>query len=248
MFDMPTSFHPVDRTLVAAMRSQIPAKKTAAPKTGVIDLSKPPTPEQADRLRSAGILGYGSVSAEKTVTTKKLGSGATVTQVAMDCQHEYFDVTNGATYQYEFSGFGEFTSGGSAFVESTTQMTCTWEDGSYWEATLHECAFNLVMGGHSSWYIPAHLNEDGSWSLAEYGPSAQFTISGYHSIFSAAYSNGEETQFFWSETTVTHVKGTIPSGPVPDGAVSLPSPNDQDLLDQLDRLADQLRHGFDARA
>ena len=50
----------------AAGQSQSPVKRTAAPKTDVIDLSGPPTPEQAERMRAAGILGYGSVSAEKT--------------------------------------------------------------------------------------------------------------------------------------------------------------------------------------
>ena len=56
MFDMPISLHAVDRTSAAAIRSQVPAKKTAAPETGVIDLSREPTPEQAERMRSAGLL------------------------------------------------------------------------------------------------------------------------------------------------------------------------------------------------
>lgn len=61
-----------------------------APKTDVIDLSKPPTPEQAERLRSAGILGYGSVSVQKAVTSTKLSSNASVTTVAGNYQHTFF--------------------------------------------------------------------------------------------------------------------------------------------------------------
>lgn len=248
MFDMPISLCPVDRTSAAAIRSQVPAKKAAAPKTDVIDLSRAPTPEEAERMRSAGIMGYGSVSAGTTVTTKKMGSGATVTQVTTDCRQEYFDVVNGGCYHSSFSGFGVFTSGGSAYMETTTQMTCTWEDGSRWEAALHECAFSAEMSSRSSWYIPPRLNEDGTWSLAEYGPSAQFTVSVYHSVFSFTRSDGEQTQTFWSETFVGQVRGTIPGGPIPDGAMPLPSPGGQDLLDRLDRLADQLRRSFDAQA
>ena len=182
----------MNRTPAAAGQSQAPAKKTAAPKTDVIDLSKPPTPEQAERMRGAGFLGYGSVS--------------------------------------------------------ITQMTCTWEDGSYWEVTLHECSFNLELGGRGSYYIPPQLNEDGSWSLAEYGPSAQFTVSGYHSVFSFVQSSGGQTQYFWSETFVEQVRGTIPGGTIPSGAAPLPPACGRDLLDRLDRLADQMRRSFDARA
>lgn len=250
MFDMPIRLLGVNRTPVVARQSQAPAKKTAAPITDVIDLSKPLTPEEAERMRSAGFLGYGAISATKTVSTKTWGSGATATHVTMDYRHEYCDVTNGIDY---YSAYGSvsvdvFTAGGSAFLETNTQMGGTWKDGSDWEATLHECAYSLEMGGHSAWYIPPRLNEDGSWSLAEYGPSARFTVSGYHSVFSFTRSDGEQTQTFWSETFVEQVKGTIPGGPLPSGAMPLPSPGGQDLLDQLDRLADQLRSRFDARA
>lgn len=240
----------MDRTPVAAGRSQAPAKKIDAPKTDVIDLSKPLTPEEAERMRSAGFLGYGSVSATKTVTTETLGNGASATHVTLEYRHEYCDVTSGVAYHSAYSSVNvdTYTSGGFAFTGVTTQMGCTWNDGSYWEATLHECAFSLEMGGHSSYYIPQHLNEDGSWSLAEYGPSARFTVSGYHSIFSAAYSSGGQTQYFWSETFAGQARGMIPGGPIPNGAEKLPPPSGQDLLDRLDRLADHLRRGFNARA
>ena len=248
MLDISISQLTINRAPAVAGQPQVPAKKTAAPETDVIDLSKPLTPEEVERMRGAGFLGYGAISATKTVTTKALESGGAAAQVTMDYRHEHFDVVNGAAYQYAFSGLGVFTSGGSAFMEANAQMRCTWEDGSYWESALHECAFSLEMGGHSSWYIPPRLNEDGSWSLAEYGPSARFTVSGYHSSFSFTQSDGEQTHTFWSETFVEQVRGTIPGGPPPDGAEKLPSPRGRDLLDRLDRLADQLRCGFDARA
>ena len=84
-------------------------------------------------------------------------------------------------------------------------------DLSRMKITRYEGASNLEMRSPSSHYIPQHLNEDGSWSLAEYVP---FTID----------------------------------GPLPDGAMPLPSQGDQNLLNRLDQLADQLRSGFDARA
>ena len=253
MFDIPISLLGVNRIPAAARQSQAPAKKAAAPKTDVIDLSKPPTPEQAERMRGAGFLGCGSWSAEKTVTTERMGSGGAAARTTMEYQHEYFDMTVGIAYHSVYSSVSAdaYTSAGYAFVEATTQMGCTWEDGSYWEATLHECAYSLKLSGHSSWYIPPHLNEDGSWSLAEYGPSPQFTVSGYHSTFSFTYSDGEQTQYFWSETVFEQVKGMIPGGPLPDGAQKLPPSWDyQDMLDRLDQLADRLgdRGGFDAQA
>lgn len=227
MFDLPISLPSVCRTSAAATRSRVPAKKAAAPKTDVIDLSRPPAPEQAERMR-----------------------GTAATHVTVEYQYEYCDVTVGIAYRSVYSSVsaGTYTSSGYAFVEATTQMGCTREDGSYWEATLHECAYSAKLSGHSAWYIPQRLNEDGSWSLAEYGPSAQFTVSGYHSIFSFTQSDGEQTRTFWSETFVGRVRGTIPGGPIPDGAMPLPFPGDRDLLDRLDRLADRLRSGFDARA
>lgn len=247
---LPVSFHSMERASAAALRSQVPAKKAAAPKTDVIDLSRPPTPEEADRLRSAGFLGYGSVSAAKTVTTKMLENGASATHVTMEYRYEYCDVTVGIAYRSVYSSVSAdtYNSSGYAFVEATAQMGCTREDGSYWEAALHECAYSVKLGSHSGWYIPQHLNEDGSWSLAEYGPSARFTVSGYHSIFSFTQSDGEQTQSFWSETFVRQVRGMIPGGPIPGGAMPLPFPGDRELLDRLDRLADRLRSGFDARA
>lgn len=249
MLDMPISLLTMNRPSAAARQSQAPAKKTAAPKTDVIDLSKPLTPEEAERMRSVGFLGFGTVSATKTVATQALGSGAAA-HVKMEYRHEYCDVTVGIAYHSVYSSVsaGMDTSGGYAFVEATTQMGCTREDGSYWEATLHECAYSLKLDGRSTYYAPPHLNEDGSWSLAEYGPSARFTVSGYHSVFSFTRSDGEQTQSFWSEIFIRQVRGMIPGGPLPEGAMSLPSPGDQDLLDRLDRLADQLRGGFNARA
>ncbi len=40
---------------------QVKAAPKQTPNLDVIDLSKPPTPEQAERLRNSGILGYGAV-------------------------------------------------------------------------------------------------------------------------------------------------------------------------------------------
>ena len=93
----------------------------------------------------------------------------------------------------------------------TAQTARGEEDVRRLNVTLYEGAFNPEMGDLSSHYIPPRLNEDGSWSLAEYVPPT-------------------------------------PDGPLPDGAVPLPSPGDRELLDRLDRLADRLRCGFDARA
>lgn len=239
----------MNRTPAAARQSQAQAKKSTAPKTDVIDLSRAPAPEQADRMRSAGFQSCDSASAAKTVATTTLGSCA-ATRVTMEYQHEHLDVTNGIAYHASCATVSTdtYTSGGFVFAGATKTVRFTWKDGSYWEATSHECAFSLEMGGRSSWYIPPRLNEDGSWSLAEYGPSARFTVSGYHSVFSFTWSDGEQTQTFWSETVAGQVKGTIPGGPLPDGAMSPPFPDDRDLLDRLDQLADRLRHDFDARA
>ena len=73
MFDMPIRFPSVTLTRNTPAGETMTAKAEAStPKTDVIDLSKPPTSEQAERLRSAGILGYGSVSASKQVATDKM--------------------------------------------------------------------------------------------------------------------------------------------------------------------------------
>lgn len=77
MLDMPIRFSSVTLTRNAPAGETMTAKAEApTPKTDVIDLSKPPTSEQAERLRSAGILGYGSVSASKQVTTETGGTAS----------------------------------------------------------------------------------------------------------------------------------------------------------------------------
>ncbi len=229
---------------------QVKAAPKQTPNLDVIDLSKPPTPEQAERLRNSGILGYGSVSAQKTVTEFPLSHSASVIRFTSDYQAEYFDLIHRATVRTSSTGSGVFFTGGSAFASTTTQTAVSWEDGSRFSATFHASAFQLKLSGCNSYYTPPTLQEDGSWSLAEYGPSSQFTISGYHSVLSAVLSAGGQELLSRSETSAVKVEAIIPSGQRPAGAVDMSDMLSQrgELLDQIDKYAGQLHRGFDTHA
>lgn len=201
----------------AAARPQAPAQKT--PKTDVIDLSRKPTPEQAERLRSAGILGYGSISAAKTVTAQPLSGNTGITHFAADCQKEYFDLVHHATVRTSSTGAGVFSSGGSAFESTTSQLVQSWDNSSWKASVLYERGFTLKIGGLSEWYIPSHQNEDGSWSLAQFGPSPTSYISGYHSVLAAAQHSDGQTELSLSETTAYQSVSVSPSRERPAGAV-----------------------------
>lgn len=244
MFDMPI------RPLSVASTRATPAGQTAtakaeppAPKTDVIDLSKPPTPEQAERLRGAGILGYGSVSATKTITVQPLSGNTSVTHFTVDYQDSYFDLVHEITVRTSSTGTGVFTSGGSAFESTTTQLTQSWDNSSWKASVLYESGFTQKMGGLCDWYIPAHQNEDGTWSLAQFGPSPTFYISGYHSVLATARHSDGQTEFSLSETTVCKSVSMFPSQERPAGAVDYRNERLDQLITQelLDRIGQNIK-------
>lgn len=240
-----------NRTLSSA-RSQSAAKAAPTPKTDVIDLSKKPTPEQAERLRSFGFLGYGSISAAKTVTVQPLSGNTSVTHFTVDCQSEYFDLVHETTVRTSSTGAGVFNSGGSAFASTTTQFVQSWDNSSWKASVLYESGFTQKMGGLSDWYIPSHQNEDGTWSLAQFGPCSTFYISGYHSVLATAQHSGGQTELSLSETAAYKSVTVIPRQERPAGAVDYKNENFNriitgELLDRIDKYAQAL-HGFDMRA
>ena len=224
-----------------------------APKTDVIDLSKPPTPEQAERLRSAGILGYGSVSVQKAVTSTKLSSNVSVTTVAGNYQHTFFDVVHEAAYTTSAAGLGVFWGDGSyACASVTTKTISSWKDGSQLESKLQLAAYSLHMSGTPDWYIPAHKNADGSLALAQFGPCTTATIRGYHSALTISQSGGGQTQVSRYETSVCQEAAIFPDQKRPVGAVDYRNEKfdrilTSGLLDGIDKCAQALRR-FDMRA
>lgn len=239
-------------TASTAARTQAPAKKIAVPVTDVIDLSKKPTPEQAERLRGFGFLGYGSISAAKTVTAQPLSGNTSVTHFTVDCQSEYFDLVHETTVRTSSSGAGVFNSGGSAFASTTAQFVQSWDNSSWKASVLYESGFTQKMGGLPEWYIPSHQNEDGTWSLAQFGPCSTSYISGYHSVLATAQHSGGQTELSLSETTVCKSVSIFPSQERPAGAVDYKNENFNriitgELLDRIDKCAQAL-HGFDMRA
>lgn len=235
----------------AAVRPQAPAQKT--PKTDVIDLSRKPTPEQAERLRSFGFLGYGSISAASTVTTHPLSGNTGFTHVTADYQKEYFDLINKATVRTSSAGSGVFSAGGSAFESATSQLVQSWDNSSRKASVLYERGFTQKMGGLSEWYIPSHQNEDGSWSLAQFGPSPTFYISGYHSILATAQHSDGQTELSLSETTVHKSASIFPSRERPAGAVDYRNERLDQMIPQelLKRIGQDIKplplHRFDAQ-
>lgn len=235
----------------ASLRSLGKETEKPAPKTDVIDLSKPPTPEQAERLRSANILGYGSVSASKQVTTETRGDGFTTTHFVTNYEHEFFDVVNEATYQNISTSTGAFSSSGS-FASSVSQLVHSWKDGSWTKTDFQQAVYSFRMSGMPSWYIPAHKNEDGSFSLAQFGPSSTTAVSGYRSSLTITRSGCGQTQVFQYETSLHHAVTTLPDQERPDGAVDYRNENFDrvltgELLERIDKLAQTLS-GFDTRA
>lgn len=254
MLDMPIRFSSVTLTRNAPAGETMTAKAEApTPKTDVIDLPKPPTSEQAERLRSAGILGYGSVSASKQVTTETRGDGFSVTHFVTNYKHTFFDVVNEATYQNISASTGAFSSSGSfAYANSVSQLVCSWKDGSKLEAELQQTAYSFRMGGQPDWYIPAHKNAGGSFALAQFGPCPTTTVSGYRSSLTITRSGSGQTAVFRYETSVHHAVTTIPDQKRPDGTVDYRNENfnriiTDELLERIDNLAQALS-GFDTRA
>ena len=219
-----------------------------APKTDVIDLSKPPTPEQAERLRSAGILGYGSVSVQKAVTSTKLSSNASVTTVAGNYQHTFFDVVHEATYTTSYTGLGVFSGSSYARASITTKAVYS----SQLKTELQQAAYSLHMSGAPDWYIPAHKNTDGSLALAQFGPCTTTAIRGYHSALTISQSGGGQTQVSRYETSVCQEAAIFPDQKRPVGAVDYRNEKfdrilTSGLLDGIDKCAQALRR-FDMRA
>lgn len=253
MFDMAIT-SPVSTPSPGYAAGQAPEKAAAkpAPKTDVIDLSKPPTPEQAERMRSAGILGYGSISASKTVTAHHLSGNTSVTHFTVDYQSEYFDLVNRTTVRTASHGAGVFSAGGSAFASVTAQFAQSWDNSSWRASVLYESGFTQKMGGLPEWYIPSHQNEDGTWSLAQFGPSPTTTVSGYHSVLASAQHSDGQTELSLSETTVRKSVSISPSQERPAGAVDHINENfdriiTDELLERIDKLAQTL-YRFDTRA
>lgn len=214
-----------------------------APKTDVIDLSGPPTQEQAERLRNFGILGYGSVSAAKTVTVQPLSGNTSLTHFAADYQKEYFDLVHHTTVRTSSTGAGVFSSGGSAFESTTSQLVQSWDNSNWTASVLYERGFTLKMGGLSEWYIPSHQNEDGSWSLAQFGPSPTSYISGYRSVLATAQHSDGQTELSLSETTVYKSVSIFPSQERPAGAVDYRNERLDQLITQelLDRIGKDIK-------
>lgn len=227
-----------------AAQTHAPAKKIATPVTDVIDLSKKPTPEQAERLRGFGFLGYGSVSATKTVATQPLSGNTGVTHFTVDYQSEYFDLVHETTVRTSSSGAGVFSAGGFAFEKTTSQLTQSWDNSSWKASVLYESGFSLNMKGLSEWYVPPQYNDkDGSWSLAQYGPSAQITVSGYHAALATAQHSDGQTGLSLSETTVYRSVSIFPSQERPAGAVDYRNERLDQLITQelLDRIGKDIK-------
>lgn len=230
-------------TASTAAQTQAPAKKIAAPVTDVIDLSKKPTPEQAERLRSFGFLGYGSISATKTVAAQSLSGNTGVTHVTVNYQAEYFDLVHETTVRTSSTGAGVFSAGGSAFERTTTQLTQSWDNSSWKASVLYESGFTQKMGGLPEWYIPSHQNEDGTWSLAQFGPCSTSYISGYHSVLATAQHSDGQTELSLSETTVYKSVSIFPSQERPAGAVDYRNERLDQLITQelLDRIGKDIK-------
>ena len=239
----------------APAQSHAPAqRKTAAPKTDVIDLSKKPTPEQVERLRSFGFLGYGSVSAAKAITAQPLSGNTGLIHFTENYQGAYFDLVHHTTTRLSSISAGVFSAGGSAFESATSQLVQSWDNSSWKASVLYEHGFTQKMGGLPEWYIPSHQNEDGSWSLAQFGPSPTFTISGYHSILATAQHSDGQTELSLSETTVHKSASIFPSRERPAGAVDYRNERLDQLIPQelLKRIGQDIKplplHRFDAQA
>lgn len=253
MIEMPIRLLSMTSTRSTPAGQTVTVKANApAPKTDVIDLSKPPTPEQAERLRSASILGYGSVSAQKAVTSTKLSSNVSVTTVAGNYQHTFFDVVNEATYTTSYTGLGVFSGSSYARASITTKAVSSWTDGSQLKTELQQAAYSLHMSGAPDWYIPAHKNADGSLALAQFGPCTTATIRGYHSALTISQSGGGQTQVSRYETSVCQEAAIFPDQKRPVGAVDYRNEKfdrilTSGLLDGIDKCAQALRR-FDMRA
>lgn len=113
-----------------------------APKTDVIDVSKPPTPEQAEHLRNTGILGYGSVSASRSASGASCPGGAGIARFTVDYQSEYFDLVNRTTVRTMSHGAGVLASNGSAFAGVTAQVSFT--SLAHWPEQLEQTADTLA--------------------------------------------------------------------------------------------------------
>lgn len=230
-----------------------PVASKPAPKYDVIDMSKPPTSEQAERLRSAGILGYGSLSASKTTTPGGIGSSVHFT---VKDQGTYFDLVNQTTVHHISSSSGVFTSNGSYALNSTIQLSAnSWDNSSWTEAALQTSAFKLNMSGSPSWIVPSYFGGDGTIHLAQLGPSAKASISGWHAVFSAVHSSGGQTSYTRFEGSALKTEITVPSMERPAGAIDYNDwffqshrINKGALLERLDQIAAQFSRGFDTKA
>ena len=239
--DPSSPYHAAAAEAAATMRKleNTAAKITnTAPKTDVIDLSGPPTQEQAERLRNFGILGYGSFSAKGTAAATDLSNNVSVTHFTVDYQSEYFDLVHETTVRTSSTGAGVFSAGGSAFASTTTQFAQSWDNSSWKASVLYESGFTLKMGGLCDWYIPSHQNEDGSWSLAQFGPSPVSYISGYRSVLATARHSDGQTELSLSETAVYKSVSVLPGQERPAGAVDYRNERldqliTQELLDQI---------------
>lgn len=233
----------------ATAQASKPEDKKPAPKVDVIDLSKPPTSEQAERLRSAGILGYGSVSASKTTTPGGIGSSVHFT---VENQGTYFDLVNQTTVHHISSSSGVFTSNGPYALNSTIQLSAhSWDNSNWTEATLQTSAFKLNMSGSPSWIVPSYIGEDGTIHLAQLGSSAKVSISGWHAVFSAVHSSGGQTLYTRFEGSALKTEITVPSTERPAGAVDHKNESfdrviTSELLDRINKYAQTFR-SFDIK-
>ena len=245
--DPSSPYHAAAAEAAAATRKleNTAAKITnTAPKTDVIDLSSPPTQEQAERLRNFGILGYGSVSAAKTITVQPLSGNTSLTHFAVDYQKEYFDLVHHTTVRTSSTGAGVFSSGGSAFESTTSQLVQSWDNSSWKASVLYESGFSLNMKGLSEWYVPPQYNEeDDTWSLAQFGPSPTVSVSGYHSVLATAQHSDGQTELSLSETTVYKSVSIFPGQERPAGAVDYRNERLDQLITQelLDRIGKDIK-------
>lgn len=117
---------------------------------------------------------------------------------------------------------------------------------------MQQTAYSFRMGGMPDWYIPTQKNEDGTFSLAQFGPCPTTTVSGYRSSLTIAQSGSGQTTVSRYETSVHHAVTTIPDQKRPDGAVDYRNETfdriiTDELLERIDNLAQALS-GFDTRA